>query len=180
MPPLTHPFAPIFNANSRVLILGSFPSPASRANYYYGHPQNRFWKTLAELFNCPQPAPDRESKRNFILSHNLALWDVLHSCEITGADDNTIRNPIPNKFQPILAKSQICTIFTNGKKATELFQKLCAEEAGQNSIYLPSTSPANRAQQNKPEFMNLWREITKNSSTRPLSPNALPLQTLLA
>ncbi|MDR2581011.1 MAG: DNA-deoxyinosine glycosylase [Fibromonadaceae bacterium] len=142
-----HPFEPIFNESSRVLILGSFPSPASRANYYYGHPQNRFWKTLAELFNEPMPAPDRKSKRNFILSHKLALWDVLHSCEITGADDNTIRNPVPNKFQPMLAKSQICAIFTNGKKATELFQKLCAKEAGMDAVYLPSTSPANRAQQ---------------------------------
>jgi len=139
--------------------LGSFPSPASRVNYYYGHPQNRFWKTLSELFNCPPPNPDPESKRNFILERNLALWDVLHSCEITGADDNTIRSPVPNKFQPILSKSKISAIFTNGKKATELFQKLCAKEAGQNSIYLPSTSPANRAQQGKPEFMKLWEKI---------------------
>jgi hypoxanthine-DNA glycosylase len=155
-----HPFEPIFNENSRVLILGSFPSPASRANYYYGHPQNRFWKTLSELFNEPLPAPDPESKRNFILSHCLALWDVLHSCEITGADDNSIRNPVPNKFQPILAKSQIHTIFTNGKKATELFQKLCVEEAGQSSIYLPSTSPANRAQHGKEEFMRKWNFLS--------------------
>jgi len=159
MPPITHPFPPIFNAQSRVLILGSFPSPASRANFYYGHPQNRFWKTMAQLFNCNLPNPDPESKRNFILERNLALWDVLHSCEINGADDSTIRNPVPNKFQPMLAKSQICAIFTNGKKATELFQKLCAEEAGQNSIYLPSTSPANRAGQGKPEFMQLWGKI---------------------
>nr|AGS52111.1 G:T/U mismatch-specific uracil/thymine DNA-glycosylase [uncultured bacterium contig00029] len=156
----THPFDPIYDENSRVLILGSFPSPASRANYYYGHPQNRFWKTLSELFSVPLPAPDRESKRSFILSHRLALWDVLHSCEITGADDSTIKNPVPNKFQPLFAKSKISAIFTNGKKATELFQKLCAKEAGQNSIYLPSTSPANRAMQGKPEFMDLWREIT--------------------
>ncbi|MCL2207814.1 MAG: DNA-deoxyinosine glycosylase [Fibromonadales bacterium] len=157
--PITHPFPPIFNANSRVLILGSFPSPASRANYYYGHPQNRFWKTLSELFNCKPPDPDPESKRNFILERNLALWDVLHSCEINGADDNTIRSPVPNKFKPMLAKSKISAIFTNGKKATELFQKLCAKEAGQNSIYLPSTSPANRAQQGKPEFMQLWENV---------------------
>jgi hypoxanthine-DNA glycosylase len=159
MTKVIHPFEPIFDENSRVLILGSFPSPASRANYYYGHPQNRFWKTLSELFGEPLPAPDPESKRNFILSHRLALWDVLHSCEITGADDNSIREPVPNKFQPILAKSQIHAIFTNGKKATELFQKLCTEEAGQNSIYLPSTSPANRAQHGKEEFMRRWGEI---------------------
>jgi hypoxanthine-DNA glycosylase len=133
----------------------------SRANYYYGHPQNRFWKTLAELFCEKPPNGDRESKRRFILSHKLALWDVLHSCSIMGANDNSIHNAVPNKFQPLLAKSQICAIFTNGKKATELFQRLCAKESGQNSIYLPSTSPANRAQQSKPEFMALWNEILK-------------------
>ncbi|MCL2100952.1 MAG: DNA-deoxyinosine glycosylase [Fibromonadales bacterium] len=156
---ITHPFEPIFNENSRVLILGSFPSPASRANFYYGHSQNRFWKTIAELFNEPMPASDSESKRNFILSHNLALWDVLHSCEITGADDSTIRNPVPNKFQHILAKSKISAIFTNGKKATELFQKLCAKEAGMDAVYLPSTSPANRAWHGKAGFMQEWGKI---------------------
>ena len=155
-----HPFEPIFDANSRVLILGSFPSPASRANYYYGHPQNRFWKTMAELFKEEMPT-SREAKREFVLSHRLALWDVLHSCEIKGAEDSAIKNPIPNKFQPILSKSKICAIFTNGKKATELFQKLCAEEAGMNSIYLPSTSPANRAQQKKPEFMEQWGKVVE-------------------
>jgi hypoxanthine-DNA glycosylase len=164
-----HPFGPIFDANSRVLILGSFPSPASRANYYYGHPQNRFWKTLAELFNEPMPQADRVSKKAFLLSHRIALWDVLHSCEITGANDSSISNPVPNKFQPIFVKSQICTIFTNGKKATELFQKLCAKEAGQNSIYLPSTSPANRAQQSKPDFMRSWEMIIPS-----LTPHTLP------
>ncbi|MCL2102392.1 MAG: DNA-deoxyinosine glycosylase, partial [Fibromonadales bacterium] len=124
-----------------------------------GHPQNRFWKTIAELFNEPMPASDSESKRNFILSHNLALWDVLHSCEITGADDSTIRNPVPNKFQPILAKSKIRAIFTNGKKATELFQKLCAEEAGMDAVYLPSTSPANRAWHGRAGFMREWGKV---------------------
>jgi hypoxanthine-DNA glycosylase len=113
------------------------------------------------------PEPYRESKKAFLFSHRIALWDVLHSCEITGADDNSIKNPVPNKFKPLLAKSQIHTIFTNGKKATELFQKLCAKEAGQNSIYLPSTSPANRAQQGKPEFMRLWGNLLYYSTIVP-------------
>jgi hypoxanthine-DNA glycosylase len=163
---LIHPFDPIFNADSCVLILGSFPSPASRSNYYYGHPHNRFWKTLSELFNERVPEPDRESKKAFLFSHKIALWDVLHSCEITGADDNSIKNPVPNKFKPMLAKRQIRAIFTNGKKATELFQKLCAKEAGQNSIYLPSTSPANRAQQGKPEFMRQWGRVASFQSLK--------------
>jgi hypoxanthine-DNA glycosylase len=155
---VVHPFEPIFDCNSTVLILGSLPSPASRANYYYGHPQNCFWQTMAKLFGTQKPET-REEKRAFVLSRGIALWDVLHSCEIAGAEDSSIKNPVPNKFQPILKNSKIKTIFTNGKKATELFQKLCAKEAGMNAICLPSTSPANRAQQAKPMFIEEWRKV---------------------
>jgi len=153
-----HPFEPIFDSNSTVLILGSLPSPASRNNYYYGHKQNCFWLVMAKLFEVEKPET-REEKRAFLLSKRIALWDVLHSCEIDGAEDSSIINPVPNKFQPILQNSRIKAIFTNGKKATELFQKLCAEEAGMNAIYLPSTSPANRAQQIKPTFFEEWKKV---------------------
>jgi len=153
-----HPFEPIFDSNSTVLILGSLPSPASRKNYYYGHKQNCFWLVMAKLFEVEKPET-REEKRAFLLSKRIALWDVLHSCEIDGAEDSSIINPVPNKFQPILQNSKIKAIFTNGKKATELFQKLCAEEAGMNAIYLPSTSPANRAQQIKPTFFEEWKKV---------------------
>jgi hypoxanthine-DNA glycosylase len=134
------------------------PSPASRAHYYYGHPQNRFWQTMAELFDAPKPET-REEKREFILERHLALWDVLHSCEIVGAEDSTIQNPVPNQFKPLLARTRIQAIFTNGQKATKMFNQMCAQEALMQATGLPSTSPANRAQQGKPLFLEKWRQI---------------------
>ncbi|MDR0852547.1 MAG: DNA-deoxyinosine glycosylase [Clostridiales Family XIII bacterium] len=157
---ITHPWEPIYDSESRILILGSIPSPKSReVGFYFGHPQNLFWTALAEALDVPTPAPDSESKRKFLLENHIALWDVLHSCEIEGASDISIRNPVPNKFRPLIEKTNIKAIFTTGKKATALFERYCTEESGMSPIYLPSTSPANRAMQCKPEFRKAWSQI---------------------
>ena len=157
---ITHPFKPIIYKDSQVLILGTFPSPKSReTHFYYGHPQNCFWRVLAEVFDDPSPLNDVDSKTDFLKKHNIALWDVLHSCEISGSSDSSIKNPVANKFRPLLAGSSIKAIFTNGKKATALFTRLCETEAGVKAHYLPSTSPANRARYSETELLKRWSVI---------------------
>ncbi len=143
METVTHTLPPIYRPDSRVLILGSMPSPKSREiGFYYGHPQNRFWRVLAEIFSAPVPA-DNFEKREFVLNRQIALWDVLSSCEISGADDNSIRNAHPNDIGIILAAAPIRAIFTTGNAATAYYRKLCFPQTGVASIPLPSTSPAN-------------------------------------
>lgn len=138
---LTHPFPPVYNKFSKVLLLGSFPSPKSReVNFYFGHKQNRFWKVLSSIFNCAEPISIKE-KTEFLLSHNLALWDVVKSCEIVGAKDESITNATANDFDLIFKSCNIKAVFTIGKTATKLYKTL----TGKNSIFLPSTSPANCA-----------------------------------
>jgi hypoxanthine-DNA glycosylase len=157
---LTHPLPPLYDERSRVLILGTFPSPKSREMaFFYGHPQNVFWKTLAAVLDQDEPPYEVEARRAFVLKNRIALWDVIHACDIEGSLDMSIRNPVPNRFASILAASQITKIFTTGRTATNLFSRLCAEEAGMPSIYLPSTSPAARAAQKKPDFMEQWSQI---------------------
>jgi hypoxanthine-DNA glycosylase len=158
---LEHPLDPICDARSKILILGTFPSPKSReARFFYAHPQNCFWSTLAFVFGEPPPVPDPLSKTAFLLSNRVALWDVIHSCAIDGASDNSIRNPVFNRFRPLIEASEISAIFTTGRKATELFNAHCSGEAGIRAVYLPSTSPANRAYQSRSEFMEHWMRIT--------------------
>jgi hypoxanthine-DNA glycosylase len=157
---MEHPFDPVYDAHSRVLILGTFPSPKSReARFYYGHPQNCFWATLALVLGEGEPASDVASKTAFLLKNRIAVWDVLHACEIKGASDAGIRNPVPNAFRPLLEASEIVAIFTTGRKATDLFNALCGAETGMTAVYLPSTSPANRACQKKPAFMAEWMRV---------------------
>jgi len=120
------------------------PSPVSRqVLFYYGHPQNRFWAVMAAI--CGENLPDdKEGKMNLALQHGFALWDVLHSCTIRGAEDTTIRNPVANDFTEILRASDISHIFTTGQQATQFYRKLCLPTIGIASVYLPSTSAANR------------------------------------
>lgn len=140
-----HPFEPIYDQNSKVLVLGSFPSPKSRKlGIYYGHPQNRFWKVLSLVFEDSFPETIEE-KRYFILKHHIALWDVIESCEIEGASDSSISNVKVNDIQSLLEKTKIKAIITTGKKADALYKKYCEKEIGIKSICLPSTSPANCA-----------------------------------
>ncbi len=138
-----HELEPIYNKRSKILILGSIPSPKSRQfGFYYAHPQNKLWKVISKVFEEEIPKT-AEEKEEFLYRHDIAMWDVLESCEIKGADDNSITSPKPNDMNRILSVAEIKAIFTTGKKATDLYRKLCYPVTGRASVYLPSTSPAN-------------------------------------
>ena len=140
-----HPFGPLYDENSRVLILGSFPSVKSREqNFFYGHPQNRFWKVVASVHDCAVPTTIEE-KRLFLLEHGIAVWDVIQSCEIVGSSDSSIKDAVANDLRVILNAADIRQIFVNGRKAEELYKKYIAPEIGREAVCLPSTSPANAA-----------------------------------
>ena len=125
-----HEFGPVFDRNSRILILGSFPSVKSREQqFYYGHPQNRFWKVIAALTGEPLPETIEE-KRALLLAHGIALWDVIASCEIAGSSDSSIRNVVPNAIPQLLAETGIQAVFGNGAKACELYEKYVLPETG--------------------------------------------------
>ena len=140
---VTHEIQPVFDSRSRVLLLGTMPSPASREQgFYYGHPQNRFWRVLATIFNEPAPRTIDE-KRDMLLRHHIALWDVLASCEIEGASDASIRDAQPNDLARIFDVADIRAVFATGTKAGELYHKLVEPTLGVPCTTLPSTSPAN-------------------------------------
>lgn len=141
----THTFEPIFDKNSEILVLGSFPSVKSRENnFYYAHPQNRFWRVVASVYSCPVPKTVEE-KKNMLLSNKIAVWDVIKSCEITGSADSTIKSVIPNDLSEILSVADIKKIYANGKTAQSLYNKYIKKNTGVDIISLPSTSPANAA-----------------------------------
>lgn len=148
---VTHGFGPVWNDQSRVLILGSIPSPSSReAGFYYMFPRNRFWPVLAALFDQPVPEPDPAVRARFALNHRIALWDVVQECDICGASDASITGVVPTDIADLLDGAQIGTIFTTGRKAGQLYRRYCLpnlEEKGHRPtmINLPSTSPANAA-----------------------------------
>ena len=138
-----HPIEPVFDSNSKILILGSFPSVASRENmFFYGHPQNRFWRVLAAVFGCAVPE-SIEEKKHMLLSNRVALWDVAASCQIVGSSDSSIKDVVPNDLGIILNSAPIERIFTNGGTAHRLYKKHCLRQTGIEDICLPSTSPAN-------------------------------------
>ena len=142
---LNHPFPPVYDENSHILILGSFPSVKSREQgFFYGHPQNRFWRVLAAVYHdeVPLTVPDR---RAFLLRHGVALWDVLAACEIRGSADATIRAAAPNDLGPILAGAPIRAVFANGQTAGKLYRQYDEASLGRPAVILPSTSPANAA-----------------------------------
>lgn len=142
---IVHPIPPLFNENSKTLILGSFPSVKSReAEFFYGHPQNRFWAVVADIFGEEKPQTVEEKKK-LILSNNLALWDVIHSCEIVGSADSTISNVTANDLSIILSNSKVDKIFVNGKTAEKYYNKYTYPKTGIRAVCLPSTSPANAA-----------------------------------
>lgn len=148
---VTHGFGPVWNDQSRVLILGSIPSPSSReAGFYYMFPRNRFWPVLAALFDQPVPEPDPAVRARFALNHRIALWDVVQECDICGASDASITGVVPTDIADLLDGAPIGTIFTTGRKAGQLYRRYCLqnlEEKGHRPtmINLPSTSPANAA-----------------------------------
>ena len=142
---IIHPIPPLYDANSRVLILGSFPSVKSReAMFFYGHPQNRFWKLMALLFEAEAPSTVEEKKR-LVLSHGIAMWDTIHSCTITGSSDSSIKDVVPNDLSVILNNSRVKRIFCNGAASHRLYQKYIYPINNIPAQKLPSTSPANAA-----------------------------------
>ncbi len=139
MDKVTHDLEPVFFKSSKVLILGTMPSVKSReAKFYYAHPQNRFWKTLENVFEVKIL-----DKVKFLKDYNIALWDVLKECEINGSSDNSIKNEVPNDLEKIIKKSQIKVIFTTGKTAHKYYLKYFKDSLKLKVINLPSTSPAN-------------------------------------
>lgn len=155
---IVHPIAPIYDENSKVLILGSFPSVKSReAGFFYGHPQNRFWKVLAMVFG--EKAPETiEEKKAFLLRNHVAVWDVIHSCDIEGSSDSSIRNVVANDLNEILKLADIREIFVNGKTALKYYKKYTEPKLGRDAKCLPSTSPAN-AQWNIERLVGEWKCI---------------------
>ena len=154
---ITHEFEPVYDKNSRVLILGTIPSPKSREmGFYYMHPQNRFWKMLCSVLNEEVPA-DIDGRRLLCLKHRIALWDVLESCGIRGAEDSSIVDAVPNDLQRITNSCQIRQIFTTGKKAHALYKKFFHDLP--EDICLPSTSPANRTISEK-DMLEHYKRIT--------------------
>lgn len=152
-----HPVKPIYDENSRMLILGSFPSVKSREIcFFYGHPQNRFWRVIARICNSKIPE-SVEEKTNLILSNNFAVWDVIHSCEIEGSSDSSIKNVVPNDISVILNNSRVDRIFVNGKKAESLYKKYIEKDVGIQAVYLPSTSPAN-ASWSEDRLTKIWKK----------------------
>ncbi|MBQ2604132.1 MAG: DNA-deoxyinosine glycosylase [Clostridia bacterium] len=142
---LEHEFSPIYNENSKVLILGSFPSVKSREQcFYYGHPQNRFWRLLAMICRSDVPTTVKD-KKALCLSNGIALWDVIQSCEIKGSSDSSIKNVKVNDLSVILDNCNIQKIFVNGGTAYDLFVKYQQTTINKHAVKLPSTSPANAA-----------------------------------
>lgn len=140
---VTHELSPYYDNGPVVLILGSMPSVKSKElGFYYMHPQNRFWKTLARVYNETTPINIQERK-DFLTRHKIALWDVIESCVITGSSDSSIANVKPNNINKILKDSNVKQIFTTGKKAYNLYNKYCLSKTKKEAISLPSTSPAN-------------------------------------
>ncbi len=155
---LTHIFEPVFDEHSEILILGTFPSVKSRENhFYYGHPQNRFWKVLAELTGCSAVPQTVAQKKQFLLERHIAVWDVIASCEIAGSSDSSIRNVTPNDIGGLLDKTQIQRLYANGGKAYELYMRYCYADCGRSITKLPSTSPAN-ASFTLERLCKTWRE----------------------
>ena len=155
---IQHPFGPLYGPESRVLILGSFPSVKSREqNFFYGHPQNRFWKVVSALFGQEPPLTIPE-KKELILSHHLALWDSIASCVITGSSDASIREVKPNDLRIILDNAPIERIYCNGRKSHEMYGKYILPVLGREAACLPSTSPAN-AQWSLEKLIEAWSVI---------------------
>ena len=155
---LKHTFDPVFDAESKILILGSFPSVKSRENnFFYGHPQNRFWKVMANVLEWEVPTTIEE-KREMLLKNHVAVWDVIASCSIVGSSDTSIKDVVVNDFSRILENSKMERIYVNGGKAYELYHKYAEKVTGIQAVKLPSTSPANAAWSLE-KLTKTWKEI---------------------
>ena len=155
---IIHPIPPLYDNTSRILILGSFPSVKSReAMFFYGHPQNRFWRVMAALFEeeFPETVPQR---RELLVRHHIAAWDVIGACEIIGSSDASIRNVKANDLRPILEAAPIREIYVNGKTAEKMYRKYTEPLTGRRAVCLPSTSPANAAWSLE-RLVDAWKRI---------------------
>ena len=142
---IIHPIPPLYDADSEILILGSFPSIRSReARFFYGHPQNRFWPLLAALFG-EEPPSTIEEKKALAHSHHIALWDSIRSCTIVGSSDSSVRDVVPNDLSEILDNSRVERIFCNGTLSHKMYMKYIYPSVGIKAVRLPSTSPSNAA-----------------------------------
>lgn len=157
---VSHDFEPVFDENSKVLILGTFPSVKSRENrFYYGHPQNRFWKVIAGLTESEVPQTIEEKKK-LLLEHGIAIWDVIESCDIIGSSDSSIKNVVPADIERVVANSKIQNIYANGGTAKKLYEKYSQKKTGREIIGLPSTSPANAAYSLE-RLLEYWQEVKR-------------------
>jgi TDG/mug DNA glycosylase family protein len=157
---VSHDFEPVFDENSKVLILGTFPSVKSRENqFYYGHPQNRFWKVIAGLTESEVPQTIEEKKK-LLLEHGIAIWDVIESCDIIGSSDSSIKNVVPADIESVVANSKIQNIYANGGTAKKLYEKYSQKKTGREIIGLPSTSPANAAYSLE-RLLECWQKVKK-------------------
>ncbi|MBQ8868984.1 MAG: DNA-deoxyinosine glycosylase [Oscillospiraceae bacterium] len=155
-----HNFGPLYSGESKILILGSFPSVKSRqAQFFYGHPQNRFWLVLSAVLGSPVPQTVEE-KRELILKNRLALWDVIGQCDIEGSSDSSIKNVVPNDIGAVLKQAKIDKIFVNGKTAEKYYNKYLKDKLGIEATVLPSTSPANAAY-SLDRLISEWQVILK-------------------
>lgn len=157
----SHGFGPVYDEKSRILILGSFPSVKSREEgFFYGHPRNRFWKILAAVCGDREPVTIKQ-KKEFLLKHGIALYDVIEECEIVGSSDSSIRNVVPAEIKQILEQSQIQAVFTNGRLAGKLYRKYQQPVTGIPCVELPSSSPANAAFSLE-KLIRIWQEALPN------------------
>lgn len=157
---LEHTFDPVYDAESKILILGSFPSVKSRENhFFYGHPQNRFWKVMANVLEWQVPTTIEE-KKAMLLENHVAIWDVIASCSIQGSSDTSIKDVVVNDFSEILENSMVEHIYVNGGKAYELYHKYAEKVTGMKAVKLPSTSPANAAWSLE-KLSGKWKELIK-------------------
>lgn len=155
---LKHSFPPVFNRDSKVLILGSFPSVKSREEgFFYGHPRNRFWKVIAEVYEEAQPMTISE-KKQLLLRNQIALWDVIDECDIIGSSDSSIQNVIPTNVNELLKETKITKIVANGKTAAKLYRKFTMPITGMEIVEMPSTSPANAAYSLE-RLLEEWKRI---------------------
>lgn len=158
---VTHTFPPFYKEDSEILILGSIPSRKSRElNFYYMHPQNKFWKVLSKVFE--EELPDTiEKKKDFLTRNKIALWDCIETCEIQASSDASIKNVIPTNLMKIIFQTQIKQIYTTGKKAQNLYEKYHEKKVGIKAVYLPSTSPANIANYTEEDLVKHYQIIKR-------------------
>lgn len=160
---IKHPIPPVYDANSEILILGSFPSVKSREiGFFYGHKQNRFWKVTSAVFNEKTPE-SLEEKKEFLLRNHIAVWDVIASCEIKGSSDASIKNVKANDLSVILDNSRVEQIYVNGKTAEKMYNRYIFPSLKRECIVLPSTSPANAAW-NTDKLVNEWKAIKERNT----------------